>query len=825
MSDPSTGGSPDLPLLGRKSIAVFSLAETMESRAEDGSVVKGSVKFNSSFSVNRIARVFGSLNGEKADLLREIGFAGLMHVRHQERFDRQFAFWLLNSMDHTNGSIAMKDGSNLELTDFDVHLVLGLPFSGDPVSVSQKCARRDVDKIKSILLLPPSADVSVEYLENLIVRQYGPKMTFREKNAFKVAAVLFADSYFIRPHGTAVKVNQSIFGNLLDVDSICKKNWASYLLHGLKRACCRVRHCIRQENKSITLDGCLILLQVFYLDNIEAGDMKTSQQMFPRVSEFTYQRIKRMIAHDRDGSNKCSLEAFGNSKLRVPGDVVYSRGRSFQDISFRDWHLSDELQRHCREDYPEDSMLILMEMKAELDEAKKMIASKLDFLYQKMECFFIEQSYSAKGNSVYQSASRGSCSTDSPCCFIRRRVHHSRSKKCTVVDSSSSGGSMSCNDVLHGQNCNNTEGFKDLTIVDSSSSGCTMSRNYQTHEHKCPETQGNKNCIIVDISSSGGSLRCHDQMHELNQHTSEGYVDFVCSGGLSDLVDNQKNVKYGSTSRHARSTSVVDGSCVMDPVFAVSPFGLNIFHGSAPQKGIDALMKYLPCMDDEDTDRMWFIHDRPSPIIISGRSMYPQFSCESDLSVDVMDAIVRMYKQDEEALYASVSEKRWRCFIEASWSVACLRGGIHISSAELSVYFCEPPLFDNISECRMFFVPVFSHDSWSCYAWDFQRKVVVVMDPFRMFCDDHVLHEIHAENIKVLHNYLFGCLELVCSIRYRSTETWPHEYLRVEGARCARCNSGLYVASYLIEFNGSSLNDTLSFANSPSIGATFYSSS
>ncbi|KAL6639065.1 hypothetical protein ACP70R_022795 [Stipagrostis hirtigluma subsp. patula] len=809
---PEAGKNASLRATSSKSSISMHGDSSMESKADSRGIDRPSVKINSSFSVNRVVRVFGTFNGEKAELVKEIGFGGLMHLRKQDRFDRQFALWLLSSMDHTNGSFRMKDGSILEITDFDVHLVLGLPFGGDPVYVSSKCARRELDKIKAILMIPQSSDVCVDYLEDLLVRAYCTPMSVRDRNAFKVAAVLFADAYFLRPHGTAVKVNQGIFGNLVDIASICNKDWSSYVLRGLKRACCRLQHGLRHENKSIILDGCLIMLQVFYLDNLEAGDMKTAQQLFPRISDFDYNRMKRMIAFDREGSTKGLVEGFGNCKLRAPSEVVYSRGKNLQDITLRDWNSPDENS--------EAQNLCLMEIKRELDEIKNDFSSKLDRLYRKIEYSLCEESHRGSMNStndpdIGDCGLHVSCSPKSPYCFIRRRVNHStkRTNKFMFIESPSSGGSNCRGEDFCEVNCIISEVPKgNMATEDSTTRAITIDVPIIDLTSEISPT-----CLSVDTKLQ--NVKCNEQVpYCADEIGTEGLTDRALGSNkvhCSPPVSVNDLLVEGSASSVRWDSTPLVTTKNMERSFPCSPFDMDVFHQPAPYKGIHELMKLLPCMDEEDIQRSWFIHDYPSRINISGVVMHPQFTCESDISVDVMDAIVRMYKQEEDALYEKISEKRWRHLIEASWSVACLNSGIDTSSELIAAKFQAPYVQYNISECRLVLAPVYSGDVWSCYVWDFQKNTIVVIDPVGMLCDVDFLEEKHAGNIKVLHDALFRCLEAFTSFVSDPSDTWDHEYLKVEGARSARCNSGFYTASYLVEFNGMTLNDTLSFDKLP----------
>lgn len=58
-------------------------------------------------------------------------------------------------------------------------------------------------------------------------------------------------------------------------------------------------------------------MQVFYLDNVEIGDWDMDHSVLPRISSFTYERIRGMIAADTLLRNDAkSTPGFGKSKVK-----------------------------------------------------------------------------------------------------------------------------------------------------------------------------------------------------------------------------------------------------------------------------------------------------------------------------------------------------------------------------------------------------------------------------------------------------------------------------------------------------------------------------
>ncbi|XBI15545.1 hypothetical protein VPH35_057945 [Triticum aestivum] len=56
---------------------------------------------------------------------------------------------------------------------------------------------------------------------------------------------------------------------------------------------------IRRKATVSNITGCLLFLQVFYLDNIQLGDLSMTHDVFPRIKAFTVDKIRAMINADK----------------------------------------------------------------------------------------------------------------------------------------------------------------------------------------------------------------------------------------------------------------------------------------------------------------------------------------------------------------------------------------------------------------------------------------------------------------------------------------------------------------------------------------------
>ncbi|KAL6622856.1 hypothetical protein ACP70R_032735 [Stipagrostis hirtigluma subsp. patula] len=330
LGDCSSGNS-DFSVRGRGLRDVSSNGAEHSARVPDVRV-----KLNSSFAASRVSEIFSSFHGEKKELLEGIGFGGLMRIPPQDRFNRKFALWLLCNLDCSTLCLKSPGIGKLKIHDSDIHLILGLPKSCKQVLYPGITSQKDVQQVNNIVTMRDGQKLSLEYLEKLIVQPYPNKMTERERQAFQVACVLYADAFFLSPHGTPAKINIEIFRSLLQPERIREYNWSGYVLQCLKEAARRIQAALKKPIKAVILGGCLLALQIFYLDNLELGPFKSRCVRVPRVVDFTSEKLKMMITADCVHIGGKATNQFGCCKLRSASEVIYARGKAKEGTGYSD---------------------------------------------------------------------------------------------------------------------------------------------------------------------------------------------------------------------------------------------------------------------------------------------------------------------------------------------------------------------------------------------------------------------------------------------------------------------------------------------------------
>ena len=70
--------------------------------------------------------------------------------------------------------------------------------------------------------------------------------------------------------------------------------------------------------------------------------------------------------------------------------------------------------------------------------------------------------------------------------------------------------------------------------------------------------------------------------------------------------------------------------------------------------------------------RIWFAHDRPWPIRLTGRDLWIAFAMEGPIGTSIVDAMIRLVQEEDTAMYkdAGCNERQWRHLLPACFSVS-----------------------------------------------------------------------------------------------------------------------------------------------------------
>lgn len=173
-------------------------------------------------------------------------------------FPRLLVLWLIRNMDTQTGTITITSGEKLTVAAIDVNLVLGIPHGGKPVTYGKQLDPDEFTRLRTVLMMKDGAEITLKDLEKILLRNSGNNMSEAEAVAFKVALLLYLDAYFLAPKENTVKINYELFRSIEDTNNVHRLNWSRYVLDILLQSAKRVQRSLGSENRTATLEGCLL---------------------------------------------------------------------------------------------------------------------------------------------------------------------------------------------------------------------------------------------------------------------------------------------------------------------------------------------------------------------------------------------------------------------------------------------------------------------------------------------------------------------------------------------------------------------------------------
>jgi len=131
-------------------------------------------------------------------------------------------------------------------------------------------------------------------------------------------------AYFFAPHQRHHGFPFPLIRNFVSEDNPSGFNWACFVLITLAEAAKHVKLQLSHGCSSVMIYGCTLLIQVFYLDNLNFGPMSPFHMDLPRIHYYTQDVIHMMSLADACPDNNSVKH--GKMKLRSASDVCYSRG-------------------------------------------------------------------------------------------------------------------------------------------------------------------------------------------------------------------------------------------------------------------------------------------------------------------------------------------------------------------------------------------------------------------------------------------------------------------------------------------------------------------
>ncbi|KAE8774247.1 hypothetical protein D1007_53414 [Hordeum vulgare] len=167
------------------------------------------------------------------------------------------------------------------------------------------------------------------------IRKHEAPMSDDEIAAFKTAFILILMTKFLAPQTLLDNICPRYFMALKNLNDIPTWNWARYVVNDIISAARALANKLTDETKATYINGCVIFLQIFYLDNLELGPLNLKHDCFPRIMAYDQHAINVRLNMDLKEKNQYKPTQFGMMKLRPRCDVCYSRPTVGMKSAFR----------------------------------------------------------------------------------------------------------------------------------------------------------------------------------------------------------------------------------------------------------------------------------------------------------------------------------------------------------------------------------------------------------------------------------------------------------------------------------------------------------
>ncbi|CAL4949850.1 unnamed protein product [Urochloa decumbens] len=704
-------------------------------------------------SPGKVFHLIEQLSEEQEELVRSIGFGGLLDLPRYDKLDRHFSAWLFNQITTvTTGAAAaasMSDGGGAEVpvTARDVHEVLGVPHGPRPVGLG--AMEGDVVAVRRALGLNPreGQQVTLKYARKVLEKLTAPPpplsssgssraMAQPERDAFVVAFLVFVVGHFLAPRGPGERINAEVFHALANPSEVGQFDWAGYVLRLLLDCAGRVRRQLAGGGASkskIELSGCLLFLQVFYLERLDSE--RPQPERWPRIAAYDSDTLRAHIEEDRRPVRReGGLKPFGKLRFATPKD-------------------HQELPRRWSETRTE-----------------------------------------ASGSTT--TADKGP-ELGSGCEFV------------TVTDPLQQPISP---------------------VTQPGKSNCTRSRD----PYICPDTELNQHeDTDMDEDEEFEAFKSFFQMRKPREDRRRSYRNQVSHLPIDeqDLLGRHQVIEPTScqSNLHQPGNVVIDlepdQSYQKDVAYEAENEPSNKrqrVHARPPERDANACLNWFKSCtkDSEQLKWAWIVHNKPTPIEVTGESIRLQFVCGSSLRQDICNLMMRLFLELDDKIYVN-SEPRQRHFLPADWAALAMEHGSNLiteSSPTVRSMFCGPHIIYDVKLCRMVIAPVQCRKGeWSCYVWDFKEKRLTILDPLinQSGTNEQDVQSRHDSIKHVLHGALIACRSKYCSSSCQydmdheesSSNGWPIIFLRGLGGKHVfkSYNSGLYTLHFAREFDGTKL--------------------
>ncbi|KAL6882021.1 hypothetical protein ACP4OV_011493 [Aristida adscensionis] len=795
------------------------------------------------FSPRKVTHLVEQLSEEQLELVHSIGFGGLLRLPRYDKLDRHFSAWLFTRLAAAPAPApaSMRDGAGVRLpvTARDVHDV-GVPHGGRRVGVA--ATDRDVDAVL-LALVPGGLDLdprkkrlALADAERVLLKltappppppssstsSSGPAMTPSQRGAFVVAFVVFVVGHFLAPLSQREHTNTDVFHALVNPSpsEVRGYDWAGYVLNQLLECAGPVRKRLKEltagsyhGKPKIELSGCLLFLQVFYLERLDLE--RPQPELMPRIAAYDTDTLRGRI--DRDRCNlwpEGGLKQFGYLKFKDPQEPPVWPAAPTNASGCSGSSTGPQLAPNSQD--PQEKLMSPAcnttgtrgpqfrpnsEFVVNKDTQEKLISPEAPTnasgstttrgprLHVSSESNQHEESDMGEDEEykIYRSyylmrkcikekkhSSRDQMTPHRSLDEHGKKASYGREHNPTVTTKG-----LPDSNVCHPNDCGaNT----DATAVPAANCVDGSGEYFSTGNSPDTGTIASEDCVLQSVQ---GGLNMEANFIARQPRTTrlappykkirqpEFHIEEIIRQGSHQNVMQADSPSAG----HCQTNSHPSGNVVID-IDPDLPDKRHVateaeqeasnkrqrVNSDSSQEDANACIRWLKsCREDDHILKwVWIIHNEPTPIEITGESIRSQFICGGSLKQDTCNLIMRLFRELDDKMYSN-NEARPRHFLAADWATLALASGSNLiteSSPAVRSMFTGPHIAYKVEFCRTVIAPVQWLGDWSCYVWHFTKKHLYILDPLMNHngSSEQIVKGRHKPIMQVLGKALLACI-------------------------------------------------------------------
>ncbi|KAL6661177.1 hypothetical protein ACP70R_000561 [Stipagrostis hirtigluma subsp. patula] len=719
---------------------------------DDKDLSIGTIRLESRYSSKAAQKLVNSLSEKQRQVVKDIGFEPLLRIPYGTKSDRQMHTWLLSCLNTTTMVLEIDDHLQIPVRPEDVQCILGIPMGHKLVTGSDEIDRTMATAaFRNIFNLPKGANLMSTIGYEKIIERTSACETDNDKDRFICAFVGAMVGNILAPTGRYDKLHSEILPAIACPQRTSEFNWCAYVVEEIRNSAIKAQKAIQSGQPTITIHGCVLFLQVLFMESLPILKQNVPQDIFPRAA--AYRNSVMMTFRSLDESH---------TRVSIYKQFLQSLANRHNVCKANRLHKT----RQC------EDIVNLFERCVNPNITANIGPSQQPQFHQT----FVSQDSIHGANTLYQADNEHQDS-----------LHHTQ---LTTANHLTFQPIQTNGDIA--AHFHDVHDFP-ATFADQGNQSIEANQ-LLLRVGVCQDETHTSNIDAAPVAHAGNGNNNNEITIDESSASSDGTqsnMDFMLIYTGPRTVNEHSQVEHSEPN----TLSLLDEELVR-------------CHDMIRRS--DDISQWIESTKwHHDYFRTWISHDEHKSVSLSGLEI--KSSLFDTLTIDrrICELAMRSFKYMEIVQSVNVTTPVQRHFISTDWAdyVIC---GVQPSCKE-----CYMDLFKgrhisyDVAKCRMVISLVSIGDAWCCYCWDLATRRLSILDPVMGDTNEEIIFTKHIKIAPALLGSLLKCLEIYCNRQCDSISKWDILLARKFTDTPQTEKSGLQSLFCATEFNGVHLQNSL----------------